>query len=141
MKKAYFIALFALFCSSSFATMQAQLPQQIVCDKSQYCMATDDGIRQENWSAMTGTGLYVKPGTYVFYEAVLQGNPRDNFMKTVAFTYKSKDKDGYESLIEYRASGWFAAKYADKYRMSYSQGFCVASNIRDCDIVLFTPGN
>ena len=135
MKKWYFIVAL-LVCSSAFA-FQSQLPQQIVCDKAQYCTTSDDGVKQDGWSVSATMGFYIKPGIYKFNVAELSGNPNDNFIKSSEFDYVMADKNGYPYHIQYEACNWFVPANLGAY---HGTQHCVSENINDCAVILLTPG-
>lgn len=140
MKKLYFLFLL-LATTPCFALFSTNLPQKIVCNAQQYCTTTDDKYAIPGWVLMTGSG-FIKPGTYVFSDARLEGNPNDNFYKQVAFDYKMIDKDGYTYELEYVANNWVVPQHKENYKRhdDFSPlAECNFPNVEDCYVTVLTP--
>ena len=139
MKKIVFLMALIAISNQSFALFTTQLPDKIVCDAQSYCAASDDKYKIPGWTLITESHDFLKPGTYYFMEAIVQGDPGDNFIKGVTFEYVMVNKDGYTYYADYVATNWLMPINKDKYSVHPDGGVCMSKDVSDCYVNIIAP--
>jgi hypothetical protein len=139
MKKSILALLLLSLSSSCFALFTPTLPQQIVCDATNFCLAQDDRFAISGWTLQLENGTHIKPGIYKFEQASFEGDPNDNFIKSVAFSYAMIDAHGYRYELQYQAYNWIVPEHKENYTCGSYGCECKFPNISDCYVNIQAP--